>query len=411
MIPRVARAGRSFKGAARYYLHDKQADTNERVAFIETVNLPTDDAHRATAHMIDTATHAAELKQAAGIKGGRKMQFPVYCYSLAWHPSETPTREEQIQAAHDTLKTLGIDDRQALIVGHRDTDHPHVHVIVNKVCPDTGRSAVMSNDQVSLSRWAEKYEQQRGQVFCKDRVENNKARKRGEWRKDDSLSRRQHYEWKKQESDKLWSDYRADRDAASASRRGQYDALWQQKQDRFAARKAENKQLYKPIWRDVFQRQRKELKTYDTSLSKRIGFALSQKDRGKLMGVVRAFTADQGQRRDFLDMQAQERAQISEKQSQSIRDAGREVTKAWRYDRDQLKAMHKEQDAARLDHYKGMSDKLWEKGQGDAAKQDFDRSTEPKKARDPENQKRRSARDIMQEQRERSRKRPRRPRR
>ena len=129
------------------------------------------------------------------------------------------------------------------------------------------------------------------------------------------------------------------------------------------------------------------------------------------MGVVRAFTADQGQRRDFLDMQAQERAQISEKQSQAIRDAGREVTKAWRYDRDQLKAMHKEQDAARLDHYKGMSDKLWEKDQGDAAKQDFDRSTEPKKARDPEKQKRRSARDIMQEQRERSRKRPRRPRR
>ena len=411
MIPRVTRAGRSFKGAARYYLHDKKADTNERVAFTETVNLPTNDPHRATAHMIDTATHAGTLKQAAGIAPGRKLQYPVYCYSLAWHPSEKPTREEQVQAAHDTLKTLGLNDRQALIVGHQDTDHPHVHVIVNRVCPSTGRSAVMSNDQVALSRWAQQYEHQRGHVFCPDRVENNKARQRGEWRKDDSLPRRQHYAWKKQASDQLWAEYRADRDSARSDRRGQYDALWRQKQERFAARRDEIKQLYKPIWRDVFQRQRAELQAYDSSLSKRLGFALSQKDKGKLMGVVRAFTADQGQRRDFLAMQSQERSDISDTQMQAIRDAGKEITKAWQYDRDQLKAMHKDQDAERLDHYKGMSDQIWGKDQDDAAKQEFDRTSEAKKTRDPENQKRRSARDIMREQRDQSRKRTRRPRR
>ena len=56
MVPRVAKAGRSFKGAALYYLHDKQAQTRDRVAFTETVNLPTMDADRGFAHMIDTAT-------------------------------------------------------------------------------------------------------------------------------------------------------------------------------------------------------------------------------------------------------------------------------------------------------------------------------------------------------------------
>ena len=54
MVPKVTSAGRSFKGAARYYLHDKQADTSERVAFVETVNLPTNDPRRAVAHMVDT---------------------------------------------------------------------------------------------------------------------------------------------------------------------------------------------------------------------------------------------------------------------------------------------------------------------------------------------------------------------
>jgi len=52
MVPKVAKSGASFKGAALYYLHDKQANTNERVAFTQTVNLPTNDPDRAVAHMM-----------------------------------------------------------------------------------------------------------------------------------------------------------------------------------------------------------------------------------------------------------------------------------------------------------------------------------------------------------------------
>ena len=68
MVPRIAKTGRSFKGAALYYLHDEQAQTSERVAFTMTLNLPTDDPDRAMAHMVDTATHAAALKARAGLK-------------------------------------------------------------------------------------------------------------------------------------------------------------------------------------------------------------------------------------------------------------------------------------------------------------------------------------------------------
>ena len=55
MIARTT-SGRSFKGAALYVLHDKgKAKTSDRVAFVETVNLPTDNPSRAVAHMVDTA--------------------------------------------------------------------------------------------------------------------------------------------------------------------------------------------------------------------------------------------------------------------------------------------------------------------------------------------------------------------
>ena len=58
MVPRVSKAGHSFKGAALYYLNDKgqrpedgrdpwlalRDELGDRVAHIETMNLPTDDA-------------------------------------------------------------------------------------------------------------------------------------------------------------------------------------------------------------------------------------------------------------------------------------------------------------------------------------------------------------------------------
>ncbi|MBB4375253.1 hypothetical protein GGD63_008102 [Bradyrhizobium sp. cir1] len=50
MVPKVAGKGRSFMGAGMYYLHDKKAETSERVAFTYTVNLPTRDPEGDTPH-------------------------------------------------------------------------------------------------------------------------------------------------------------------------------------------------------------------------------------------------------------------------------------------------------------------------------------------------------------------------
>ena len=110
MVPVLTNGGRSFKGAALYYLHDKRAAgeaerlTTARIAWAETVNLMTDDPERAWRMMATTAMAQAELKRAAGIKaGGRKLENPVLAYSLAWHPDERPDRAEQLAAARETL--------------------------------------------------------------------------------------------------------------------------------------------------------------------------------------------------------------------------------------------------------------------------------------------------------------------
>ena len=61
MVPAITAGGRSFKGAALYYLHDKRRKgeavrlTAERVGWVETVNLPTADPERAWRIMAHTA--------------------------------------------------------------------------------------------------------------------------------------------------------------------------------------------------------------------------------------------------------------------------------------------------------------------------------------------------------------------
>src|SRR2546423_3145328 len=188
MVPAIAAGGRSFRGAALYYLHDKRQDgeavrlTADRVAWVETVNLPTGDPERAWRIMAHTALAQAELKAAAGTKAtGRKLKNPVFAYSIAWHPGERPTKAEMMEAARSSLEAQGLEQHQAIILCHDDEPQAHVHIVANRVHPATGKAATLSNSKLKLSQWAEAYERKRGKVFCPQRVRNNARRGRGEF--------------------------------------------------------------------------------------------------------------------------------------------------------------------------------------------------------------------------------------
>jgi len=182
MVPHVTKGGASFKGAAVYYLHDKEAETTQRVAWTEAVNLITADPEKATRVMAATAMAQNELKAEAGIKAtGRSLERPVYVYSLSWHPDEQPSKADIVEATMESLKALGVEDRQALIVCHNDEPHAHVHVIVNRVSMEDGRAANMRGDHLKLSRWAERWEKAHGKIWCEERVHNNKRREQGDF--------------------------------------------------------------------------------------------------------------------------------------------------------------------------------------------------------------------------------------
>lgn len=168
MIVRI-QTGRSFHGAAIYYLHDKRAAhellrvSDERVAWTHTHNCASHVPELAIHEMIAIATHQAELKREAGRgPGGRTCDEPVMTISLSWHPVEKPTKDHMIETAESFLKHMGWQEHQAMFLAHNDTEHQHVHVVLNRIHPLTGIVHDNYRDQQRARKWREGYERQHG---------------------------------------------------------------------------------------------------------------------------------------------------------------------------------------------------------------------------------------------------------
>src|ERR1700742_3484610 len=100
MIARISKGGQSFKGAFQYFCHDKGKDATDRVEWAQTENMLTDDPALAWKVMAFTAKAQERLKVASGQKAsGRKLQKPVFAYSLAWHPEQDPDKEHMLATA------------------------------------------------------------------------------------------------------------------------------------------------------------------------------------------------------------------------------------------------------------------------------------------------------------------------
>ena len=186
MVTKISAPGRSFGGVADYCLHDRwvpgqgHPESAERVEWTETRNLATEQGDRAARIMAATAEASPELKRLAGAAAtGRKLEKPVCHYSLNWAKNEKPDRQEMLRAAATSLKALGMERHQALIVSHRD-GQPHVHVIANRVDPESGKAAGLSRSKLRLSKWAERHEREQGKIRCPARERNNKRREAGE---------------------------------------------------------------------------------------------------------------------------------------------------------------------------------------------------------------------------------------
>ena len=99
----------------------------ERIEWTATRNLPTSDPELAAMIMRDTAAQNDWIKK------------PVYHILLSAAPDDPIDRAKMERMAHRVLDRLGLTEHQAVLVAHADRAHHHLHIMVNRVHPGTGR--------------------------------------------------------------------------------------------------------------------------------------------------------------------------------------------------------------------------------------------------------------------------------
>ncbi len=420
MYPRIARKGTSFKGAALYYLHDKEAQTNDRVEFTQTQNLHTDDPEMAWKMMAYTAMNQNDIKKAAGVKNtGNKAKTTVYSYSLSWKPSERkdefnisagnsssppePTMEEMIKAGLDTLKIMGLHEHESMIVGHNDTAHSHIHVIVNRVHPETGIIDTHSNDKLKLSKWAEKHEREQGQILCKARAENNERRRNGEYVKfKEETAKAEYYRWQREKTRQACEQREKDAKNLDGLQKQKRDELLNNKETLIKEKIAQIRELNRSSWASIYRQQKEDsLTTQEAQRSAMSRFfdylknrnqerehgALDAK-RGLCSGAYNAVTSGDEVINALNKKQEQERKAFAEKIAEQTRSSLEQMNKDYVCHLEVLRANQiKEQDLMKARHSEESQQRAKDIASG-KAKEDFDRQNimnEFRETQEPQN--------------------------
>jgi relaxase-like protein/DNA relaxase TraI-like protein len=143
-------SGRRFAALARYLMFGRSGEEPERVAWTAGRNVGTDDPEVAAALMQATANANLDVES------------PVYHLTINFDPADPVTPERMQAVADRVLADLGLAEHQALLVAHRDRSHPHVHVMVNRVHPETGRAWNRWQDRPRIERALRELERELG---------------------------------------------------------------------------------------------------------------------------------------------------------------------------------------------------------------------------------------------------------
>ena len=119
MIGKAIR-GASFSETLEYVMGKNKAD----ILFTQNLGSP------------ESAERVAICMEATS--GVSRCKKPVYHLIVSWDPDDNVSKEQMAEVAQRLLNTLGLAEHQAVATQHRDTEHPHLHVVANRVHPRHG---------------------------------------------------------------------------------------------------------------------------------------------------------------------------------------------------------------------------------------------------------------------------------
>lgn len=116
MIGKIV-TGKSFKGAVEYVMKKEGAQ------LLECDGVDATDARNMTRSFNFQRKARPEKAQVVGH------------ISLSFHKNDAPRLTDGFMAelAHEYMERMGITDTQYIVVRHTDTEHPHIHIVYNRV--------------------------------------------------------------------------------------------------------------------------------------------------------------------------------------------------------------------------------------------------------------------------------------
>lgn len=150
--------GSGFKGVVSYLETGYGKDASGRVEWSQVRNLASEDMKLSASIMRHTANQSVRCKK------------PVYHMAISWPEGDNVNKEIMEQVAERTLNDIGLAEHQALIVAHNDTDHEHIHMVVNRVHPETGKAWATSHDRKRIMESLRSQEKELGLQYVPNRL-------------------------------------------------------------------------------------------------------------------------------------------------------------------------------------------------------------------------------------------------
>jgi hypothetical protein len=141
--------GRAFKGVIKYIL-DKEKDT--QVLDAEGLRV------KSQSSVIWSFITQASMNN--------RVAKPVCHISLDFSAQDKDKMSNQlmVQIAHDYMEQMGIKNTQYIIARHFDKEHPHIHLVYNRIAND-GKTITDSNDRIRSEKICKKLTEKYGLYF------------------------------------------------------------------------------------------------------------------------------------------------------------------------------------------------------------------------------------------------------
>ena len=172
MIGKIS-SGSDFAGCVGYALADKEKNKEARLLYSEGV--------------LDDSPHSI----VDGFECQRRMNHRVEKWvghiSLSYSPEDSArlSDEAMVKLAHEYMAKMGIRNTQYIITRHLDKEHPHCHIVYNRVDND-GKCISDSNERLRNKEVCKELKRKYGLTFGKgkDNVKTERLRGRSKTRQE-----------------------------------------------------------------------------------------------------------------------------------------------------------------------------------------------------------------------------------